>query len=130
MTAERVEASPVARNSDLAGKRLAAVVDSSGGEYLDGLHFQYTKYINLQEALTSLASGRSDAVVNSVGALQYSISTRFSGVIVMPHGLLAPAYMAFALPPNSPLKKPLDRALIKVTESPEWRSLEESYFGK
>jgi len=108
MTADRVEAGPIARTSDLENKRLAAVADSSGAEYLDDLRLRYTRYSNLQEALTSLASGRSDAVVNSVGALQYSISERFSGVIPMPRGLLAPAYMAFALPPNSPLRKPLD----------------------
>jgi len=130
MTAERVEAGPIARSSDLEGKRLAAVTDSSGAEYLDGQRFPYTKYANLQDALASLASGRSDAVVKSVGALQYLITQRFSGAIPMPRGLLAPAYMAFALPPNSSLKKPLDRTLIKVTASAEWRSLEESYFGR
>jgi ABC-type amino acid transport substrate-binding protein len=69
-------------------------------------------------------------VVNSVGALQYLVSTRFSAAIAPPNGLLAPAYMAFALPANSGLKKPLDRALIAITASPEWRSVEETYFGR
>jgi hypothetical protein len=27
------------------------------------------------------------------------------------------------------LKKPLDRALIEITASQEWRGIEESYFG-
>jgi polar amino acid transport system substrate-binding protein len=130
MTADRVEAGQIPRNGDLEGKRLAAVANSSGAEYLDEEHFQYTKYTNLQEALASMASGRSDAVVNSVGALQYLISTQFSGVIPMPRGLLAPAYMAFALPQHSPLKKSLDSALIEITASVEWRSLEDSYFGR
>jgi ABC-type amino acid transport substrate-binding protein len=44
--------------------------------------------------------------------------------------VLAPAYMAVALPANSPLKKPLDRALIRITASPEWRALEPTYFGR
>ena len=44
--------------------------------------------------------------------------------------MLAPAYMAIALPPGSPLKKPLDRALVEITASPEWRKVEESYFGR
>ena len=74
--------------------------------------------------------GKSDVVVNSVGALQYAISADFSGVIPMPSGVLAPAYMAFALPPNSPLKKPLDRALIEITASTSWRSLGTRYFGR
>lgn len=130
MTADRVEADQMPRNGDLDGKRLAAVADSSGAEYLEEEHFQYSKYTNLREALASLASGKSDAVVNSVGALQYLISTQFSGVIPMPRGLLATAYMAFALPQNSPLKKSLDSALIEITASVEWRSLEDSYFGR
>jgi polar amino acid transport system substrate-binding protein len=130
MTVARLESGPLAHDSDLTGKRLAAVASSSGAEYLDSQHLPYAKYANLQEALKSLASDRSDAVVNSVGALQYMISTQFNGVIPMPSGLLAPAYMAFALPPNSALKKPLDRAMVRVTASPGWRSLEDSYFDR
>ena len=38
--------------------------------------------------------------------------------------------MAVALPQNSPLKRPLDRALIKITASPEWNSIEDLYFGQ
>ena len=124
MTADAVTSAPIAQTSDLDGKRLAAVADSSGAEYLDEQHLQYTKYANLKDALASLVRGKSDAVVNSVGALEYAISTYFSGVIPMPSGILAPSYMAFALPPNSPLKKPLDRALIEITASASWRSLE------
>jgi ABC-type amino acid transport substrate-binding protein len=130
MTADAVTSAPIARTSDLVGKRLAAVADSSGAEYLDEQHLHYTKYGDLKDALASLVRGKSDAVVNSVGALEYAISTYFSGVIPMPSGLLAPAYMAFALPQNSPLKKSLDRALIEITASASWRSLEPSYFGR
>ncbi len=130
MTAARLESGPLAHDGDLTGKRLAAVASSSGAEYLDAQHLSYTKYENLQDALSALAHGQTDGVVNSVGALQYMISTQFYGVIPMPGGLLAPAYMAFALPPNSPLKKPLDRAMIRVTASPGWRSLEDSYFDR
>jgi polar amino acid transport system substrate-binding protein len=130
MTADAVTSPPVARTSDLEGKRLAAVADSSGAEYLDERHLHYTKYANLKDALASLVRGKSDAVVNSVGALEYAISTYFSGVIPMPNGILAPSYMAFALPPNSPLKMPLDRALIQITASASWRSPEASYFGR
>lgn len=130
MTADAVTSAPIARTSDLDRKQLAAVADSSGAEYLDEQHLHYTKYANLKDALASLVRGKSDAVVNSVGTLEYAISTYFSGVIPMPSGTLAPSYMAFALPPNSPLKKPLDRALIEITASASWRSLEPRYFGK
>jgi len=130
LTAERVESGADATASDLTGKRLAAAAHSSGAEYLDGLHLPYAKFQNLQEALDSLADGRSDAIVNSVGALQYFIAKRYAKVVQAPRGLLASAYMAFALPERSPLKKQIDRALMKITAGPEWRSTEERFFGR
>jgi len=130
LTAERVESSVDVAASDLTGKKLAAAAHSSGAEYLDGLRLPYAKFQNLQEALDSLADGRSDAVVNSVGALRYFIAKRYAKVVQMPQGLLAPAYMAVALPAGSPLKKPLDRAMMKITAGPEWRSAEEHFFGR
>ena len=128
LTADRVESRDNAVSIDLRGKRLAAVARSSGAEYLDELQLHYTKYKDLPEALDSLVNGQSNAVVNSVGALQYFISKRYARTLEMPQGLLAPAYMAIALPEHSPLKKPIDRALIKITNSAEWRALEERFF--
>jgi ABC-type amino acid transport substrate-binding protein len=130
LTAERVESRDLAASIDLRERKLAAVAQSSGAEYLDELHLQYAKYKDLPEALDTLVSGRSNAVVNSVGALQYFVAKRYARVLEIPQGVLAPAYMAIALPEHSPIKKPIDRALIKITNSPEWRLLEERFFTR
>ena len=37
--------------------------------------------------------------------------------------------LAIALPLGSPLKKPLDQALVEITASQEWRQVEDGYFG-
>jgi ABC-type amino acid transport substrate-binding protein len=110
LTADRVETRDAAASIDLNGKKLAAVAQSSGAEYLDELHLRYAKFKDLPEALDALASGLSNAVVNSIGALQYFISKRYAKTLELPQGLLAPAYMAIALPRHSPLKRPIDRA--------------------
>ena len=130
LTAERVENSAIRTGSELSARKLAAVAQSSGAEYLDGLQLKYRRYDTLAEALSSLADGRSDAVVNSVGALQYLVSAQFAKVIFVQRALLAPAFMAIALPEKSPLKRPIDGALIKITASPEWKSVEDLYFGQ
>jgi polar amino acid transport system substrate-binding protein len=130
LTAERVESRDLVASIDLAKKKLAAVAQSSGAEYLDQHHLQYAKFSSLPDALDSLAGGKSEAVVNSVGALQYLISKRRAGTEEMPQGLLAPAYMAIALPEHSPLKRPIDEALVRITSDPEWISIEEKFFGK
>src|SRR5208337_183640 len=130
MTAERVAGVYRLAEGDLDGKRLAAVAHSSGAEYIDERRLPYAPFDDLPGALTALAAGRADAVVNSVGALQYLVAARFSHSIEAPDSVLAPAYMAFALPRASALKQPLDRALIEITASREWRRVEQSYFGK
>ncbi len=130
LTADRVESRDLAASVDLNGKKLAAVAHSSGAEYLDQMHLPYTKYKDLPEALDSLVSGKSNVVVNSVGALQYFIAKRYSKTVDIPQGLLAPAYMAIALPEHSPIKRPIDRALIRITNSPEWRVLEDRFFAR
>jgi polar amino acid transport system substrate-binding protein len=130
LTAERVENSEFVYDVKLDGKKLAAVAHSSGAEYLEKLRLPYTKYKDLPEALDSLTDRRSDAVVNSVGALQYLISDRYRNSVELSRGLLAPAYMAFALPRNSALARRIDLALIRITAGEEWRSLEARFFGR
>ena len=130
MTADRLAGGALLSDADLDGKRLAAVAHSSGAEYLDERHLRYAPFDDLAGALTALAAGRADAVVNSIGTLQYLIAARFGRTIEAPEGVLAPAYMAFALPRGSALKEPLDHALIEITASPEWRRIEQSYFGQ
>ena len=90
LTVDRVEARNPASSVDLTGKRLAAVAQSSGAEYLDQHKLQYVKFHALPDALDALAAGKSDAVVNSVGALQYLLSKHYGNVEEMPQGVLAP----------------------------------------
>ena len=130
MTAERVVGGLGLTEADLSGKRLGAVAHSSGAEYLDGRHLRYAPFDDLAAALTALDRRQVDAVVNSVGALEYLIATRFKDTVRPPQGVLEPAYMAIAMPLGSPLKKPLDEALIEITGSQEWRRIEDSYFGR
>jgi len=129
LTVEHIESSAPFKEADLMGKRLAAADFSSGAEYLEAAQLSFTKYASLQDALAALAEGREDAVVNSVGALRRQVAARYARTLRVPQDLLAPAYMAFALPEKSPYKKQIDRALMKITASAEWRAVEESYFA-
>jgi ABC-type amino acid transport substrate-binding protein len=38
--------------------------------------------------------------------------------------------MAIALPAGSPLKKPVDEALVGIIASQEWRQFEDGYFSR
>lgn len=130
ITVNQVDGSPAARISDLAGKRIAAVSASSGAEFLAEQRLAHQNFATLDEALAALAAGKVDGVVNSVGALRYFVNKRFADKIELPNGVLAPDYIAFALPIGSALRRPLDRALAIVTASPEWQAVEDAYFTR
>jgi polar amino acid transport system substrate-binding protein len=110
--------------------RMTAERVVGGLRYLDERHLRYAPFDDLAAAVTALDHGQADAVVNSVGALQYLVGARFKNTIKAPQGVLEPAYMAIALPPGSPLKKSLDEALVGITASQEWRQIEDGYFGR
>jgi ABC-type amino acid transport substrate-binding protein len=128
MTLDQIGETDSYVSGDLAGHRLAAVAFSSGAEFLDARHLPYAKHDDLAGALESLRVGDADMVINSVGALRHMTAKKFRSSLHVQREMLSPAYMAFALPQNSALKRRLDRALMRVTAGEEWRAVEESYF--
>lgn len=129
VTTERVNGSGDVRPEDLKGKRLGAAAVSSGAEYLKTSTLPFKAYPTLGAALDALDAQEVDAVINSVGALEYTIAEHHRGTIRLKQGLLAPAYLGVALPRQSPIKALLDQSLVRITTAPEWPAIESAYFG-
>jgi ABC-type amino acid transport substrate-binding protein len=128
LTADQIDdARPVALH-DLAGMRLAAAASSSGAEFLAGSDVAFHPYPSLDAALSALAAQRADAVINSVGTLEWAVASGYRGTIEVRTGLLASSLMGFAIPPGSPLLVPLDESLVRATSSADWPKREASYF--
>ena len=87
MTADRVASGRPLVVADLSFKRLAAVAHSSGAEFLEERQLSYAPFDNLPSALSALSRGEADAVVNSIGALQYAVATGFSETVARPEGV-------------------------------------------
>ena len=115
---------------ELAGLRRAAVASSSGAEFLVGSGLTFQSYPSLDAALAALAMHRADAVINSVGALEWAVASGYRPAIEVRAGLLAPALIGFAVPPGSPLLVPLDESLVRITSSADWSAREASYFAR
>lgn len=130
VTTDRLIGSADVRPGDLIGKRLGAAKASSGAEYLTSGALTFTAFPDIGAALDALNAGRIDAVVNSVGALDHMVSERYRNAIEVQRGLLAPAFLGFALPPHSALKSALDQSLVRITTGPEWPAIEAAYLGR
>lgn len=101
-------------------KRLAAVRDSSGAEFLSMSHISFQSFSTLDAALSALAGGDVDAVFNSRGALVHLTATRHQDTVDVSTNDLTHGWMAFALPPGAASKEALNLALLNVLGSRAW----------
>ncbi len=130
LTVDRLDDAQPVTLHDLAGVRCAAAVSSSGAEFLTEAGLTFQSYPNLEAALSALAIRRTDAVINSVGALEWTVASGYRTAIEVRSGLLAPSLMGFAVPPLSALLVPLNESLVRTTSSADWPAREASYFSR
>lgn len=115
---------------DLRHFRIATVAASTSVEYLHERHLNYKEAATVELALKSLTTGAADAVVYDLGMLKYQRSNSFAGEIeVLPIRFNEQLY-AIGIPPNSPLREDLNRALLKYTASDDWSDVLYRYMGE
>lgn len=114
---------------DLASQTVAVLPDSTAAEYLSDHHIVAKDYPNIDKALAAVVAKRADAVVYDAPILRYYVHQDFSTEIsVLPATFERQDY-ALILPLDSPLRKPVDLQLIKIIQSPQWKSLLARYLG-
>ncbi|MDV6316568.1 transporter substrate-binding domain-containing protein [Idiomarina sp. HP20-50] len=122
--------SKVTNVADLANARVATIDASATAAWLDKQNIGYQNFSSLREALKKLDNGKLDAVVYDEPILRYLLrSEQLSNVQLLPERVLPQDY-GFALPQSSSLREPLNRELLSVTQSPQWRDLLQRYLGQ
>lgn len=116
--------------NDLRSARVATVTDSAAAESLSARGIAFAKNDNLSAALAELAAGRVDAVVYDAPLLRYQIRTRYAASLsVLPRTFERQDY-AFALPQGSPLREPINRAILKYLNGNSWQQQLSRYLGR
>lgn len=118
--------------SDLYKIRLAATPNTTAQEYLDFNQMKFTPYDTDLKMLQSLEQKNVDAVVQDAPLLQYLIKQgrktgQFQNLTVLPWRLELNSY-GFALPQNSALREPINRALLSIRQDPNWENIVDAYF--
>lgn len=126
LTTDRM-AAVIRGKEDLPSARVGTLDNSSAAEWLEDRRIAFTDYPDLAAAIDSLEIGTLDAVVYDAPILK-SLIRDDSKSQVLPQVLRHEQY-SIALPPNSPLRKELNRALLEVIESEAWVRLRERYLG-
>jgi polar amino acid transport system substrate-binding protein len=115
--------------ADLPRARVAAVSGTAGEEWLATQDLQARTYPFVIQASKALQRGDVDALIYERAILGHMIKQYgWRELHILPHTLAVHDY-AIALPANSSIKEPINRALLKVVHRPEWREVLQRYVG-
>jgi len=114
--------------ADLYKVKVGSVPKSSAAAYLKRRHIVFTPYSDLSQAMSALVAGEVEAVVYDAPLLQYQ-SLQLNGIRVL-DARFEPQNYAFALPSGSPLREPLNQAMLAYLQSDSWREALYRYLGE
>ena len=116
---------------DLTTARVGTVADSSAAAYLTkkGIK-QVRSFGNPEEGLKSLVDKTTDASVFEGPIVEYLAKNEFRGRVKVLPGTFDYHYMGMAVQPSSPLREPLNRALLEFIETDQWTQILKQYLGQ
>jgi polar amino acid transport system substrate-binding protein len=114
--------------NDLAGKRVAVVQGSTSARYTEGLRARTASFPDFKAAADAMLAGKAEAVVYDAPVLLYytknHTATRIAGSTFRSenYGILFPL--------NSPLRRSVNEALLRLFENGVYDSLYKKWFGE
>jgi ABC-type amino acid transport substrate-binding protein len=106
--------------ADLSAVRVGSVAGTSGEATLAQLSVKPVPFANAKEGLTALRAGQIDAFVYDKPLLAWTVNHDFGSSIQLLEATFDSQNYAFAVPANSPLRKPLGIAILDAVQSRWW----------
>jgi ABC-type amino acid transport substrate-binding protein len=114
---------------DLPNVRVGSVAESASLSFLSEAGIAALPFVNQRDGLQAVVDNKIDAFVHNELILKYLVRTEFPARVQVLPGTFDHYYVSMGMPSGSPLREPLNRALLQFTESDDWRRLLESYVG-
>lgn len=114
--------------SDLAGRRVGVVKGSTSATYVRTLKARTIDYPGIDAAVKSLEAGQTDAIVYDTPVLLYLASK--DPLIRVAGSQFRPESYGIAFPIDSPLRRPVNQALLALEENGTYARLYEKWFGR
>ncbi|MFO1037450.1 MAG: transporter substrate-binding domain-containing protein [Geminicoccaceae bacterium] len=116
--------------ADLPRSRVGVVGGTATIDYLTAYRVPSLPYPSLDAALQALAAGQLDAVVHDEPILRYTVNETFQAKLRVLDETFADQEYGIALQTGSPLREPVNRAILHILESETWVKLVTGYLGR
>jgi len=115
--------------SDLQGQPVGTVRGSSAARFLESNQISTKGYADVDAACHALEAGELKAVVYDAPLLKYYLSSNSNTKLRLVGDLFEKQDYGFALADKSPLRKEINRALLKLGEEGYFEELEKKWFA-
>ena len=115
--------------SDLPDVRVGSLSHSQALNFLTRRDIAVLPFENAKDGLQAIVDKKIDAFVFNEAVLKHLVRTAFPGRVQVLAGTFDHYYVSMAVPSGSPLREPLNRALLEITAKDDWPRLVELYMG-
>ena len=116
-------------SQDLPTVRVGSVAQSEAKRYLVDKGIAVFPFKNERDGLQAIVDSKIDAFVFDEAILKYLVRTRFPTRVQVLLETFDHYFVSMAVPPDSPLREPLNRAMLKFMETDKWLKFVEKYLG-
>lgn len=115
--------------ADLQGQDVGTIGGSSAAQFLESNHINAKGYADIDTASRALGAGEIKAVVYDAPLLKFYLSNNSNSKLQLVGDLFEKQDYGFALTDKSPLRKEINRALLKLAEEGYFEELEKKWFA-
>jgi ABC-type amino acid transport substrate-binding protein len=112
---------------DLYAVKVGVVSQSEGFDFLTKQGIATISFEGIQDGLAAVASRKIDAFVLNEQVLKYQAKKKFPGQVQVLPGIYDEYFVSIALQRDSPLRKPINKALLRVMQTNNWTELLNRY---
>jgi ABC-type amino acid transport substrate-binding protein len=113
--------------NDLYNARVGSVSQSEGFDFLTKQGIAVIPFEDMQEGLAAVANRKIDAFVLNEQVLTYQARKDFPGRVQVLPAIYDEYFVSVALQQNSPLRKPINKALLSLMKTRNWTELRNRY---
>jgi polar amino acid transport system substrate-binding protein len=113
---------------DLQNRTVATTAGSTAAEFLQEKHIKTLALDKIESAYDALLNNQADAVIFDAPVLMYYASHEGKGNVQLVGDMLREESYGIAVPNNSPYRKPINSALLKLRENGTYQALYDEWF--
>ncbi|MEZ4395185.1 MAG: transporter substrate-binding domain-containing protein [Polyangiales bacterium] len=130
LTLSQLDDDPLSRASELRGRRVGTVRGTTSVPFIARQGAQSVLFNRIDRAVDALSQRRVDAVIFDRPVLQYITHTRTDLPLRLSESSFEPQGYGFAVRLRSPLRQPIDVALLSMHQSGEIASIAQRWLGR